>query len=328
MTHFAASVISNSRVSSRYFELNFSWHALPPTPGQFITLRLSDGPVPLLRRPFAVSAFEDSPTAARGAKDTGAVHGEAAGESPPASTAAIIYEERGRGTRLLQAAGPGDSLDVLGPLGVPFPAPKTSGTPVLIAGGAGLGPLLFLYTALTRGRGRPAGRLPEQHGESPPAPGAAPPAPADARPAPDTVEAPDAAGAAPPAPAVAPLFVFGARDASAVPPWLEDRGALIATEDGSLGARGTALDVLLDRLPSLRDPELFVCGPHPMLKAVAGLASEHGLRCWVSMEQTMGCAVGACLGCVVPLASADAETSYARVCTEGPVFDSRSIRWE
>jgi dihydroorotate dehydrogenase electron transfer subunit len=61
-----------------------------------------------------------------------------------------------------------------------------------------------------------------------------------------------------------------------------------------------------------------------MLGALAALAEERRLQLWVSMEQTMGCAVGACLGCAIPVHGA---ARYARVCTEGPVFDAKEIVW-
>ena len=78
-------------------------------------------------------------------------------------------------------------------------------------------------------------------------------------------------------------------------------------------------------------PEYFACGPNPMLKAVCdrAIAQEH--TAWLSMDRHMGCGVGACLVCVQKIRRPDAangEWMWARVCTEGPVFECRDVIWE
>ena len=70
--------------------------------------------------------------------------------------------------------------------------------------------------------------------------------------------------------------------------------------------------------------EIFSCGPHPMLEAVARLAEEFDLPCQVSLEEFMACGVGGCAGCVVPVETA-AGQQMKRVCVDGPVFDSRQV---
>jgi dihydroorotate dehydrogenase electron transfer subunit len=70
--------------------------------------------------------------------------------------------------------------------------------------------------------------------------------------------------------------------------------------------------------------ELFACGPTPMLKAVAALAREFSLPCQVSLEEYMACAVGGCAGCVVEVAT-PAGPSMERVCVDGPVFDAYTV---
>jgi dihydroorotate dehydrogenase electron transfer subunit len=91
--------------------------------------------------------------------------------------------------------------------------------------------------------------------------------------------------------------------------------------------RGTSIDLLArliaERAQTGTRLELYLCGPEPMLEAGSRVAREHGITAWVAMEQTMGCAVGACMGCAIPL-----RTGYARVCTEGPVFDAATVNWE
>ena len=70
--------------------------------------------------------------------------------------------------------------------------------------------------------------------------------------------------------------------------------------------------------------EVFSCGPTPMLKAVADLASEYDLPCQVSLEEFMACAVGGCAGCAVAVKTEDG-TAMKRVCVDGPVFDAATV---
>lgn len=98
---------------------------------------------------------------------------------------------------------------------------------------------------------------------------------------------------------------------------------LVATDDGSAGHRGPVTELLRD----LPFEAAFACGPKPMLRAVAELARERGVPCWVSMEERMACGVGACLGCAVKLRGENGDC-YGRVCRDGPVFDAGRIVWE
>lgn len=68
---------------------------------------------------------------------------------------------------------------------------------------------------------------------------------------------------------------------------------------------------------------IYACGPLPMLKAVKKLAEDKNIFCQISLEQRMACGVGACMGCSVKLATE--EVHYARVCKDGPVFDSEAV---
>lgn len=102
-----------------------------------------------------------------------------------------------------------------------------------------------------------------------------------------------------------------------------------ATEDGSLGECGLVTEALLRRLDALKGKaDIFACGPHGMLNAVAKIAAERDIPCQVSLEGYMACGVGACLGCVAPGQSHSAENpDYRCVCTEGPVFESGELKW-
>jgi dihydroorotate dehydrogenase electron transfer subunit len=72
----------------------------------------------------------------------------------------------------------------------------------------------------------------------------------------------------------------------------------------------------------LRFSKIYCCGPEPMMKAVANIASNKEVDCEVSLENTMACGFGACLCCIV-------ETVHGNlcVCTEGPVFNTKSLKW-
>ncbi len=102
----------------------------------------------------------------------------------------------------------------------------------------------------------------------------------------------------------------------------------VMTENGSHGEKGLVTQALLTELKR-RAPgrKLFACGPTPMLKAVGQLAAEFKLPAELSLDEHMGCGIGVCLTCVVPIKAGDGW-EYQRTCTEGPVFDSRQVAWE
>ncbi len=108
----------------------------------------------------------------------------------------------------------------------------------------------------------------------------------------------------------------------------------LATEDGSEGLRGYVTDALEASAPAKL---LLACGPTPMLRAVAQIATRTRVPAQLCLEETFGCGVGGCWGCVVPVAatspraprfpSNEAGISYARICREGPVFMAEELRW-
>lgn len=139
MKRFDARITSLTAVSDDYYELRFAWPTgLPrPEPGAFMTVRAGGEYDPILRRPFAFSDFRDA------APDSSA-GGGAAGDAE----AAFIFERRGRGTAYLAGLRAGDSIDVLAPLGKGFTPPPRGSRPLLLAGGIGLGPMLYLAARL------------------------------------------------------------------------------------------------------------------------------------------------------------------------------------
>ena len=103
-----------------------------------------------------------------------------------------------------------------------------------------------------------------------------------------------------------------------------------ATNDGSFGEAGFVTAPLTRYLDQLQGKAtIYACGPTPMLRAVAQLAAARDVPCQVSLEGYMACGVGACLGCVAEGHNHSQQTPDFRcVCTEGPVFDSRELKWE
>lgn len=115
------------------------------------------------------------------------------------------------------------------------------------------------------------------------------------------------------------------------------RELYLCTDDGSAGERGTVLDVLNRVLVSHSSPgmqHLYSCGPALMLKEIAGIAADRGIKAYLSLEEHMACGIGACLGCVVRVKHGGAGTrtkqmklAYKKVCKDGPVFDSEEVVW-
>ena len=96
---------------------------------------------------------------------------------------------------------------------------------------------------------------------------------------------------------------------------------IITTDDGSYGEKGFAIDFLKrDEKPDM----IYACGPLPMLKAVKTYADENYIKCQISLEERMGCGIGACLGCAVKVIK-NGEERYGHVCKDGPVFYSRDV---
>lgn len=102
---------------------------------------------------------------------------------------------------------------------------------------------------------------------------------------------------------------------------------VLATEDGSRGVRGR-ITVPLER--DLRAPDhqafIYACGPEPMLAAVVRLAAASGRPSQVSVERVMGCGLGGCYSCVIPVREGG-RSHFVRSCLAGPVFDGANIDW-
>ncbi|MBI5710253.1 MAG: dihydroorotate dehydrogenase electron transfer subunit [Candidatus Eisenbacteria bacterium] len=252
----------------------------PPAPGQFVQLLLPPAASPvLLPRPMSVAAV----TRRRGGLRLG-----------------FLYAPVGAGTRALAALPAGDRVEVLGPLGHGYPLERP-GTPVLVAGGRGIAPLLFAADALAR-QGRRCELVFGARSRD---------------------------------------LLVGLDDARRRLAAMGGRLHLSTDDGsrGVRGNVVDVLERLAPRLafPLV----LHACGPHAMLKAVARWGLRHGASTWLAMESVMACGTGVCRGCPLPRSasavagfdgartpSLHGNREWAMCCTEGPVFEAGELDWE
>ncbi|CAC9425894.1 Dihydroorotate dehydrogenase electron transfer subunit (EC [uncultured Gammaproteobacteria bacterium] len=211
----------------------------------------------------------------------------------------LLYKIVGEGTRQLSERKIGDVLSIIGPIGNGFELTDKK-RPLLIGGGVGMPPMICIAQQIKDRDCQPFTIL-----------GSEVSFPFDEKPA---NNAKNYAGA------------------THTMPLLEDWGVecRLASLCGAEGVfKGFVTDLaraFLDTLSAeeLTQVEVYACGPHPMLKAVAKLAKEYNLPCQVSLEEYMACAVGGCAGCVVEVQT-DNGAAMKRVCVDGPVFNAYQV---
>ncbi|QUI21940.1 dihydroorotate dehydrogenase electron transfer subunit [Vallitalea pronyensis] len=98
----------------------------------------------------------------------------------------------------------------------------------------------------------------------------------------------------------------------------------IATDDGSVGQQGTVIDLM--NAVGAKGQQVYACGPKPMLAALKTWTNERDIPAQLSLEERMGCGIGACVGCVCKVKT-DTESgfTYKKVCKDGPVFDAKEV---
>ena len=100
---------------------------------------------------------------------------------------------------------------------------------------------------------------------------------------------------------------------------------MIATEDGSTGAKGRVTDLFDHSLTSI--DIVYACGPMAMLKALSEIGAQAGVVVQCAVEESMACGVGMCMTCVLPIKDGDGVIKMLRSCIEGPIFDGQSVLW-
>lgn len=101
---------------------------------------------------------------------------------------------------------------------------------------------------------------------------------------------------------------------------------ILCTDDGTAGRHALVTEPLKELLASGKYDMVYACGPRPMLKFVAEAAKEAGVLCEVSMEERMGCGIGACLVCACQLEQ-EGKARVGHVCKDGPVFRAEEVVW-
>jgi len=247
-------------------------------PGQFITVRCQGL---VLRRPFSVHQADSS-------------------------RIALLFKIVGKGTLWLSQHQRGDKVDILGPLGNGFSIEPEARNLLLVAGGIGIAPLVFLARSAS-----PQHAITLIYGAS----------------------------------TAKELYAFSSLPLTFNPPLskgegkrrCEERSNLLSlpdsirfipvTEDGSIGKKGMVTDILPDFLGWAG--QIYACGPIDMYKAMANMslrAKRSNLKvrmCQVSLEVRMGCGIGACYGCTI-----NTRKGPKKVCHDGPVFELDDILWE
>ncbi len=216
-------------------------------------------------------------------------------------TIEVLYKVVGKGTAALARVQKGETLPTLGPIGRGFQAEPNRDRPLLIGGGVGIPPILFLAREI------------KEHTAPLVVMGSEIPFPFASRPS--LIRVPGM-----PEAAIAGMSL------------LEDWGVAsrLCSTQGYAGCYEGYVDAAAKSWLETQTPEqrarvaVFTCGPMPMLEAVARLAREFEVPCQVCMEEYMACAVGGCAGCTVPVLG-EKGWSMKRVCVDGPVFDARAV---
>ncbi|MEW8026996.1 MAG: dihydroorotate dehydrogenase electron transfer subunit [Candidatus Thiodiazotropha sp.] len=215
----------------------------------------------------------------------------------------LLYKRVGRGTKLLAQRTIGEKISLLGPIGKSFTPSPDRNKPLLIGGGVGMPPMVFLADSLRK----------DPHKQPFVILGSEVPFPFQ--------------------PTPSQIIIPGLADGViASMPLLDDWGIgcrLASLQDFPGVFQGYVTELAEQwisslNMQSLSEVEIFACGPHPMLKAVAQLAAAHEIPCQVSLEEFMACGVGGCAGCVVEIKTPQGP-AMKRVCVDGPVFDAQTV---
>jgi len=206
----------------------------------------------------------------------------------------FLIKVTGEGTRALAESRPGDALIAVGPLGHGWPTLSGAGLPwVMIAGGIGSAPF---YMGIQQALEGMDGRAPCK---------------------PEDI-----------------TFIYGGRHRGFLYDLEEFQQlgvrVVTATDDGSAGFHGNVIQALREEWHTGRIPlrvRLLTCGPDRMMEAVAHLARDNDLECWLSLETYMGCGVGICNGCAVPTSQEGSFGAWpvVKCCVDGPVFAARDL---
>lgn len=291
-------VAANQPLCREHFRLVLSLPHFPETePGQFIQIACRDmdvedwpdselewspgqpaevrgrellGPLAMIRRPFSLAGRRNT---ADGVELD------------------IIHRVVGTGTDWMSRLNVGDAVGIIGPLGNRFTLPASNQTAVLVGGGVGIPPMLYVAQALAADGGKAVAFFGATTAD------------------------------------LLPIEVNGNPTIHGFPVKIStDDGSLV-----SKGFVTQALEGWLDANPPANKLVLYTCGPELMMKRVAEIAAERGLECQVAVERAMACGMGTCQSCVIrvrlPQAISRRDWAYRLSCTDGPIFRSADLLW-
>lgn len=224
---------------------------------------------------------------------------------PKAGWIELLYKVVGSGLHALAERKAGDTVSTLGPIGLGFTLHPQRPRPLLVGGGVGIPPMVFLAEVL-RDRSDTDWQPLVLMGSEIPFP---------FRTRPSRIVVPGM-----PAGTIACMPLL---DEWNIASRLASRSDFPGCFDGFVTELADAWLATLDA-KALALIEIFACGPTPMLEAMARVARRYELPCQVSLEEFMACAVGGCAGCTVLVQTPDG-TAMKRVCVDGPVFDARAV---
>ena len=224
--------------------------------------------------------------------------------SPREGWLEMLYKQVGVGTRALASRVPGEVLSMLGPIGMPFSIDPERRRPLLLGGGVGIPPMLFLADTL-RSRLNEFEPLVIMGSEVP---------------FPFELNRSETTLPGMPAEVDASLALVDEWD---IPSRLSSLQGYPGCFEGYITDLARAW---IGELPAnhLNEVAVYACGPTPMLKAVAQFTKELSLPCQVSLEEHMACAVGGCAGCTVRVTTPAGE-AMKRICVDGPVFEASQV---
>ncbi|MEL7310878.1 MAG: dihydroorotate dehydrogenase electron transfer subunit [Pseudomonadota bacterium] len=220
-------------------------------------------------------------------------------------TIEILFKTHGVGLSALAAQPAGTSLSVMGPIGKPFTPSPERPIALLVGGGVGIPPMIYLAEFFANDRTADWQPMVFMGSEI-----AFPFA---------TCPADDSLAHMPPD----ATHTLASMQAIGIPGRLASKAGIAGAHDGFV------TDLAHQWLEQQDDAvkarcEIFACGPTPMLAATARVAEKHGVACQVSLEEYMACAVGGCAGCVVAVHEPDG-VAMRRVCVDGPVFEAAKV---
>lgn len=327
---FVANVVSNTPLCREHYRLTLRAKGFPRSePGQFVQIACIDpthngfveheidwtpgqrpridgaeliGRQTVLRRPFSIAGRR---------------------ETPDGAEIDIIGRDVGVGTCWMSQLKPGAPVSVIGPLGNAFQLPPPGGIALLVGGGVGIPPMIYLAEKLSRD-------LADASIKPRKAVAFCGATTLDLLALTVTNDAPR-----PTTTSIDPLYNIAEFQRYNVP-------AVITTDDGSYGFKGfvtQALEKYLDTwiTDNADRPRtvIYTCGPEVMMKAVANIAIRRGIACQVAVERAMACGMGTCQSCCIkvkkddpaqpPLAGSD--WAYRLACTDGPVFPAEKLLW-